>query len=287
MSKSKTDKIQTAKAAVGEIGLERNMPKSIFESAGVGVYSVFLSLKGMFCFLLIVLGVAWKNRYKAQKVVVPLFWQEIAKCGLVPLPMVIFLSFIIGFLVVGQSVVLLNLIGDSGYSFVGDILVLVIFKEIGPLLAALVVLIRAGASTVVELAGERASGKVDALVSMGIDPIHYYVIPRVFGMGIATQCLTVYLIALALLSGYVVVFFMDVTWKPLDYIDQVVAALQIKDFFILFFKTLLFGSLVAIATSYESLARRILPHQIPLTIVRTVIDCLIGWGLIDVLFYFI
>ena len=80
---------------------------------------------------------------------------------------------------------------------------------------------------------------------------------------------------------------MDVTWKPLDYIDQIVAALQLKDFFTLFFKTLLFGSLVAIATSYESLTRNILPHQIPSTIVRTVIDCLVGWGLIDVLFYLI
>jgi len=285
VSKSKTDEIQTI--GIPSEVIDPNCRKSIVVSMGIEVISIVRSLKGMFCFLLIVLGVVWKKRYQSSKVVKPLFWQEISKSGLVPLPMILFLSLIIGFLVVGESVVLLNLIGNGGYSFVGDILVLVIFKEIGPLLAALVVLIRAGASTVVELASERATGKVEALVSMGIDPIHYYVIPRVFGMGIATQCLTVYLIALSLFSGYIVVFFMDVTWKPLDYIDQIVAALQLKDFFTLFFKTLLFGSLVAIATSYESLTRNILPYQIPSTIVRTVIDCLVGWGLIDVLFYLI
>jgi phospholipid/cholesterol/gamma-HCH transport system permease protein len=265
----------------------RRYPKSFWVAAGVGVFSLFRRIKEMFFFTLIVLGVYVKKRHRARRVIVPLIRQEISKCGLTPLPIILFLSAIIGFLVVGQSVVLLRLTGEVTYDLVGDILVLVIFKEIGPLLAALVLLVRVGVSTVVELAGERASGQMEWVCSLGIDPVHYYVVPRTIGMGVATLCLTIYLITFSLLSGYVVVFFLDVPWKPVEYIDQIVAALKWKDFIILFLKALLFGSLIAITTCYESLAHPVQSHQIPATIIRVVIGCLVGWGIIDVLFYLI
>ncbi|MDI9401476.1 MAG: MlaE family ABC transporter permease [Limisphaerales bacterium] len=265
----------------------RRGPKSIWIAAGVGVFSFYQRIKEMFFFILIVLGVYVKKRRSSRRVIIPLIYQEISKCGLTPLPIILFLSCVIGFLVVGQSAIFLGLIGDASSSLIGNILVLVIFKEIGPLLAALVLLVRVGVSTVVELAGERASGQVEWLCSLGIDPVHYYVVPRAIGMGVATLCLTIYLITFAFISGYAVVFFMDIPWKPMEYLDQIVAALKWKDFLILFLKAMLFGSLIAITTCYESLAHPVLSHQIPATIIRVVIGCLIGWGIIDVLFYFI
>ena len=45
---------------------------------------------------------------------------------------------------------------------------------------------------------------------MGIDPIHYLVVPRMIGMGLAVFALTIYLILGALVSGYVWAFLQDV-----------------------------------------------------------------------------
>ena len=90
MSKSKTDEIQTI--GIPSEVIDPNCRKSIVVSMGIEVISIVRSLKGMFCFLLIVLGVVWKKRYQSSKVVKPLFWQEISKSGLVPLPMILFLK---------------------------------------------------------------------------------------------------------------------------------------------------------------------------------------------------
>lgn len=254
---------------------------SFFVSTGLGVFSILSNFRCLFCFMLIVLGVYFKKRKKSTKVIYPLIVREIYKCGLIPLPIILFLSFVIGFLVVGQTIPLSELVGSE---IIGNILVLVIFKEVGPLLAATVVLIRIGISTVVELAEERASKNLDGIVSLGIDPIYYYVIPRVLGMGCATFCLTIYLIIFAFLSGYIVVFFMDIPWKPIEYVDQIVAALLWSDFLLLALKTMFFGGLVAVATSYEALTRPLRSQDIPKAITRTVIDCLLGWGIIDIIF---
>ena len=135
----------------------------IFGLQQVWSFSLFRRIKEMFFFTLIILGVYVKKRHHARRVIMPLVCREISKCGLTPLPIILFLSSIIGFLVVGQSVVLLRLTGEVTYDLVADILVLVIFKEIGPLLAALVLLVRVGVSTVAELAGERASGQMEGL----------------------------------------------------------------------------------------------------------------------------
>ena len=86
----------------------------------------------------------------------------------------------LGLVIVGQTVSLLSRVGAQQY--IGTVMVTVIVRELGPLLAALIVLARAGTPNVVELGMMRALGEVEALESLGIDPIHYLVMPRVLAM---------------------------------------------------------------------------------------------------------
>ena len=89
--------------------------------------------------------------------------------------------------------------------------------RVGPLLTALIVLSWAGTANVVELGTARALGEIEALEVMGIDPIHYLVVPRMIGMGLAVFALTIYLILGALVSGYVWAFLQDVPLTPGEY----------------------------------------------------------------------
>jgi len=63
-------------------------------------------------------------------------------------------------------------------------------------------------------------GEVEALEALGIDPVHYLVVPRVLGMAVGVFSLTVYLILGALISGYVWAFLQDVPLRPTDYFRQ-------------------------------------------------------------------
>lgn len=70
--------------------------KSFFEIAGEWLFSILASVKGMFYFIMIVLGVYVKKRHRSRKVIAPLIRKEILACGLTPLLIVLFVSFIVG-----------------------------------------------------------------------------------------------------------------------------------------------------------------------------------------------
>src|SRR5947208_11925837 len=128
------------------------------------------------------MGVFLRKFGVARDVVWPLVFQETSRAGSRLLPMFIFISAALGLVVIGQSVSWLTRVGAINY--LGSIMVIVIVRELGPLLAALLVLARIGAANVIELGTARALGEVEALEALGIAPIHYLVAPRLMGMAI-------------------------------------------------------------------------------------------------------
>src|SRR5712691_1683921 len=177
-----------------------------------------------------------------------MIFQETFRSGLRLLPMFAFISAALGLLVIGQTVSWLTRVGAINY--LGTIMVIVVVRELGPLLTALLVLARIGTANVIELGTARALGEVEALEALGIDPVHYLVAPRVTGMAIAVFALTVYLILGSLLSGYFWAFLQDVPLRASDYFRQLAASLSGLDFALLALKTSAFGFIIAIVTCY-------------------------------------
>jgi phospholipid/cholesterol/gamma-HCH transport system permease protein len=148
-------------------------------------------------------------------------------------------------------------------------------------------LLRSGTANVVELGTARALGEVEALEVLGIDPIHYFVVPRVIGMAVGTFALTVYLILGALLSGYVWAFLEDVPLTPGDYFRQLAQALNGLDFVLLAAKTFGFGCALAIVTCYHGLAQPLSIGDVSRATVRAVGQSLVACFLLETLFIII
>src|SRR5499427_1150538 len=206
---------------------------------GRKLFRFLLTVQGLGAFALITLGVVLTKFRTSRHVVWPLVFQETSRAGLRLLPMFLFISVALGLLVIGQSVSWLTRVGAINY--LGTIMVIVVVRELGPLLAALLVLARIGTANVVELGTARATGEVEALEALGIDPVHYLVVPRVVGMMLGVFALTVYLILWALISGYIWAFVQDVPLRPSDYFHQLASSLSGLDFALLALKTLSFG----------------------------------------------
>jgi phospholipid/cholesterol/gamma-HCH transport system permease protein len=233
-------------------------------------------------FLLITLGVTLTKFNTANKVVHPLIRTQIYRAGLSLLPMVTFLAFALGLVVIGQTVFLLNRFGAQNYA--GTVMVTVVVRELGPILAALLVLARIGTATVIELGTARALGQVEALEALGIDPVHYLVMPRVIGLALSIFALTVYLILFALGSGYLFAFLQDVPLGPSEYVKQLAGALLWQDFVLLALKTFSFGALIAIVTCYEGLAQPLRLGDVAGATTRAVGKCVIIAVLLDAFF---
>lgn len=250
--------------------------------AGGAVVRVVEVLRELAAFAFIAAGVAVTKRRVARGVMRPLIHQQIWQAGVRLLPMIIFLGLALGLVIVGQTMTLLTRLGAQEYF--GTVMVTVVVRELGPLLTALVVLARAGSATVVELGTVRALGEVEALESLGIDPVHYLVVPRLIGLAVAVFALTTYLVLVAAVSGYVFAFVRDVPLTFSGYLLQVGGALRWEDFVLLALKTVLFGVVIAVVSCYHGLARPLKVEDISTVTARAVVESVTGCLLVDALF---
>ena len=133
------------------------MPKSYTDLLGRKLFLFLLTLQGLAAFALITLGVILRKFRTARNVIGPRIRQEIARAGVALLPMFLFVALALGFLVIGQTVSALARVGATEY--LGSTMVIVVVRELGPLLAAMLVLARVGTANVIELGTARATGR--------------------------------------------------------------------------------------------------------------------------------
>jgi phospholipid/cholesterol/gamma-HCH transport system permease protein len=262
--------------------LRGSISRFFFRYIGRTLVRFLLAVHGMGAFALITLGVMVSQAGVARQIIRPLTLLQVARSGLRLLPLASFLALALGLMIIGQTVSVLNRVGADQY--LGTVMVTAVVRELGPLLTALLVLLRSGTANVVELGTARALGEVEALEVLGIDPIHYFVVPRVVGMAVGTFALTVYLILGALLSGYLWAFIQDVPLTPADYFRQLAQALNSLDFVLLAAKTFGFGCLLAIVTCYHGLAQPLSIGEVPRATVRAVSQSVTACLLIEALF---
>jgi len=258
------------------------LPRSWASYLGRGLFGFLLTMQGLGAFALITLGVMITRFGDARQVIRPRVFQEAGRAGLRLLPMFLFISAALGLVVIGQTVSWLTRVG--AINFLGTVMVVTVVRELGPLVTALLLLARVGTANVIELGTARAMGEVEALEALGIDPVHYLVVPRVIGTALGMFALTVYLILGALLSGWVWAFLQDVPLRLGDYSRQLASALSGLDFALLAFKTLAFGFIIALVTCYHGLAQPLRLEQVSNATVAAVAQSVIACVLLDAVF---
>ena len=246
------------------------------------ILSVVRTIHGLGAFALITLGVTLTKFWKAADLIHPMISLQITRAGVRLLPMVSFVAFVLGLVVIGQTVSLLNRFGAQNWA--GTVMVTVIVRELGPLVTAFLVLARVGTVIVIELSTKRATGEVEALEALVIDPIHFLVMPRVLGLAAAIFSLTVYMIIVSLVSGYLFAFIQDVPLRPGEYLNQLTAALRWEDFVLLALKTISFGSIIATVTCFHGLARPVRLEEVGQVTSNAVVSSVIACVLLDALF---
>jgi phospholipid/cholesterol/gamma-HCH transport system permease protein len=258
-------------------------PPSFANFIGRKLLRFLVTIQGLGAFALITIGVMFTKFGAASRVIHPLVRAHLSRSGFRLLPMTLFVSLALGLVVIGQTVSILQRVASS-QQYLGLIMVTVVVRELGPLLTALIVLSRVGTANVMELGTARALGEIEALEVLGIDPIHYLVVPRVIGMAFGMFALTVYLILGALCSGYLWAFLQDIPLRPGDYLAQLAGSLRVLDFVTLSLKTILFGLIISTVTCYHGLAQRLRLEEVSGATIRAVAQSVILCVFVDGLF---
>jgi phospholipid/cholesterol/gamma-HCH transport system permease protein len=259
------------------------LPRRYSDFLGRKIFLFLITAQGISAFALITLGVIFRKFGTASNVIHPMMRREITRAGTRLLPMFLFVAVALGFLAIGQTVTVAARFG--AFDYIGTIMVTVIVRELGPLLAAVLILARVGNANVIELGTARALGEVEALEASGIDPVHYLVAPRVIGMTLGVFSLTIYLILAALASGYLFVFLQNVPLTPGEYFVELATSLTWLDFVLLALKSCTFGFFIGIVSCYHGLAQPLRLEEISRVAVRATSEGIIVCVLIDALFF--
>lgn len=130
-------------------------------------------------------------------------------------------------------------------SLVGTVVALSVTRELGPVLTGLMVAGRAGAAMAAELGTMRVTEQIDALASMGVNPVKYLVVPRFVAGILMLPVLTIFADLIGIFGGYVVsVQLLDV--NPTVYIKRTVDFLHISDVYGGLLKAVVFGAIISL-----------------------------------------
>lgn len=173
-------------------------------------------------------------------------------------------------------------------SFFGKLMV-VIIKDISPIVTAIVVVGRSGSAFTTFLGNMQVTRETDALKAMGISTIDFLCIPSFIGMIISLICLNFYFSIAATLSGvYVALYSSQVPFVIL--LSQILTELNFLNIIESIVKCITFGVIISTISSYHGLAVRsirIVPRAVFRTVVSSIAFVIFSNIIITVLFIYL
>ena len=202
------------------------------------------------------------------------------------LPMITVLALAAGGIAILQSSAQLSFFGNA--QMLGNILVVVIVRELGPIITALIVIARSGAAVASEIGNMRVNREIEALEVMGINPLSYIVFPRIAGGVISVLCLAFYFNAISLVGG----FFVSSAIHDLPfsfYFESLATAFAIEDVFLFFIKNGFSGLMIFALACQQGLSVQLSSHEVPQATTRAVVNAIIAVTsfnmVVSILFY--
>jgi phospholipid/cholesterol/gamma-HCH transport system permease protein len=129
-------------------------------------------------------------------------WLMVQRCGADALPIVAIIAVLVGMILAFIGNLQLSKFGANIY--VADLVTIAVLREMGAIMTGIVLAGRTGAAYAAEIAAMQGNEEIDALATLGISPIEFLVMPRVFALAVMTPILVLYADAAGLLGGVIV-----------------------------------------------------------------------------------
>jgi len=161
--------------------------------------------------------------------------------GVNALPIVALIAFLMGLIMAFQAAVPLRQFGAE--LFIANLVGLSMLRELGPLMTAIVVAGRSGSAFAAELGTMKVREEIDALRTMGLDPVRFLIVPRVVAAVCMTPLLTIFADLVGLMGGSVVM--LSLGFPLITFFHQVQYAVSYGSLIGGLIKAFVFGILVA------------------------------------------
>lgn len=170
------------------------------------------------------------------------------RIGFESIPIVTLISFFVGLIIAMQSAYQLKQFGAT--IFTANLVAVSITRELAPLLTAIVIAGRSGSAITAEIGTMKVAEEIDALKTMGFNPVKFLVVPKTLAMLVMLPTLTVIADFLGIFGGYAIsMLTLDLT--SVRYINQTMDALTFKDLISGLIKSVFFALIIVKIGCYE------------------------------------
>jgi len=198
-------------------------------------------------------------------------WPEIRrvieKAGANALPVISIFSLLVGLVMALEAARPMEKLGAE--IFIADMIGFSAFRDIGPLVTAIMLAGRSGSAFAAELGTMKVNEELDALTTMGLNPMQFLVLQRIIAAVLLTPLLTLYAMLMSIVGGIIVMSFFG--FPPLMIYHEIVARVQLHDFILGMEKSAVFGLIIGGIGCLRGLQTKEGPRAVGVSTTRSVV----------------
>jgi len=201
--------------------------------------------------------------------------------GVEAIPIVSLISFFIGTILALQGAYQLRKLG--ALQLIATAVAIVLTRELGPLMTAVLVIGRTGSSFAAEIGTMKVNEEIDALETMAIEPVHFLVAPKFLAMILMMPCLTVWADFMGIVGGaFFGVAQAGFTWG--SYFRATLDALVLRDIVTGLIKSVMFGLVITAVSCQEGFATGLGSEEVGRSTTSAVVKSIFLVIVVDLIF---
>ena len=259
------------------------LKSSFVVSVGMAAQNLIEDARGLVSFVgHLSADLAWSIRHIKQ-----VRWGDFVnaavEAGISALPIVGLVAFLIGVILSFQAAIGMQQFG--AVSFVGPLAALGIVREMGPLITAILLAGRSSAAFAAEIGTMTVNSEVDALVTGGLSPIRFLVVPRVLAGILVAPILTLFADIVSIFSSMLTMQIYGIPF--INFYNGMLAAVDVEDVLSGLVKATLFGVVVSAMGCLRGMQTGTGAAAVGISATRAVVSSIVMIVLVDGIFAYI
>jgi phospholipid/cholesterol/gamma-HCH transport system permease protein len=268
-----------SRESIGELATNP-VRKSLPAEIGAETVSVLADLREQLIFL----GGAVQAFAAAVRRPRTMRWQEVAvvfeKAGVNAVPIVSLISFLTGVIIAFESAQPLALFGAQAYT--ANIIGIVMIREFGPIFTAIILAGRSGSAFAAEIGTMKVNEELDALTTMGLEPMRFLIVQRILAGTLLMPALTAFAMLTGVAGGVLVMLGMGF---PLAQVwNQLTSSVGVSDVLVGTSKAVVFGAIVSGLGCLRGMQTKQGPSAVGDSATRAVVSGILMIIVVDALF---
>jgi phospholipid/cholesterol/gamma-HCH transport system permease protein len=210
-------------------------------------------------------------------------WYTCEQVGVNALPIVALISFLLGIILAFQAAVPMRQFGAE--LFVADLVGLSILRELGPLMTAILLAGRSGAAFAAEIGTMKVNEELNALTTMGLDPVRFLVVTRILAALLMMPLLTLFADLIGILGGALTMVTFNI--PIVSFLHEVDSLVDVKDLMAGLAKVPVFAILIAGVGCLRGLQTQTGASAVGISATRAVVSSIVLLVIVDGIYAFV